>query len=70
MIEIKTLFNGWEKADVVRVKKWAKAVFDGATAMKEAEKIDYINSRLKGAALKGFENGKPIIEKLDKEKAD
>ncbi len=59
---IKSLFSGWIESDLERVKRWIKHNWDHITAMNEAKKIEYINSRLQGATFKGYKNGEPIIE--------
>ena len=66
--EIKTFFSGWAETDLIHVKKWISTVWNGATALKEAEKIKYINNRLRGVELKGYKDGKPILEREPAEK--
>lgn len=59
---IKSLFSGWKETDLEHAKRWVEHTWDGITAMKTAEKIEYINSRLKDVTFKGYKNGEPIIE--------
>ena len=63
--EIKTFFSGWVETDLIHVKKLVDVIWKGAIAKSTAEKIDYINSRVRGVILKGLEDGKLVIEKLE-----
>lgn len=65
MIEVKTRFSGWIETDFEHAKRWIRVMWAGTTMKSTAEKINYINSRVRGVVFKGIENGKLVIEKLE-----
>lgn len=65
MIEVKTHYSGWIETDFEHVKRWIRVMWAGTTQKSTAEKIDYINSRVRGVVFKGLKDGKLDIEKLE-----
>lgn len=51
-IFIKSLFYGWKPATKEQAMKFAKCLNESITTMEGKQKVDYINSRLKGITVK------------------
>lgn len=55
MIKVKTLFHGWKEITEERAREWAHNIKTGAVNMTSEEKLDCINSRLKGLQFKSLD---------------
>lgn len=51
MIEIRTFFDGWVKVDKEHATSYARKIWQKATAIKEEERVDYINKRVRGISF-------------------
>lgn len=59
MIEIKTFFKDWEEVDEEYARAYITCIMPKMTAMKEDEKIEWIESkRLRGITVKELLAGK------------